>query len=108
MVVRMSCWALETCLTYAPRQRRRCSREKVDHHQPASCFIGARCRRRPYDQSCDPTFARIVLRFALIPGACAARGIKCVPQGPRRRVRRLDWPARDLTQNVEFCRSGVT
>jgi hypothetical protein len=29
MVVWMSCWALETCLTYVPRQRRRCSREKV-------------------------------------------------------------------------------
>ena len=34
-MVRMSCWALETCLTHVPRQRRRCSRKKVDHHQPA-------------------------------------------------------------------------
>ena len=77
-----------------PRQRRHRRRQKVDHHPPASCFIGARRRRRPYDQSCEPTFARMVLRFALIPGACAAPGIKCVPQGPRRRVRRLDWPDR--------------
>ena len=28
MVVRMSCWALETCLTYVPRQRRRCAAGK--------------------------------------------------------------------------------
>ena len=31
MVVRMSCWVLETCLTHVPRQRRRCSQKKVDH-----------------------------------------------------------------------------
>ena len=93
-VVRMSLRALETWLKHVPRQRRHRRRQKVDHHPPASCFIGARRRRRPYDQSCEPTFARMVLRFALIPGACAAPGIKCVPQGPRRRVRRLDWPDR--------------
>ena len=39
MVVRMSWRVLETCRTYVPRQRHRCSRTKVDHHQPARFLV---------------------------------------------------------------------
>ena len=55
----MSCWALETCLTYVTRQRRRCSREKVDHHQPARFLVGA-CRRSPPG---DPSHSSARPRF---------------------------------------------
>ena len=62
----MSCWALETCLTYVPRQRRRCSREKVDHHQPARFLVGACRRRPPGDPSCSSVRPRLEKRSAQI------------------------------------------
>ena len=49
MVVRMSCWALETRLTHVPRQRRRFSQKKVDHHQPARFLVGA-CRHQGWHE----------------------------------------------------------
>ena len=102
MVVRMSCWALETCLTYVPRQRRRCSREKVDHHQPARFLVGACRRRPPGDPSHSSARPHFEKRFSQrprawpAPGLYGARSERTEPPPPS------DGSARDLRQNVEF------
>ena len=103
----MSCWALETCLTYVPRQRRRCSREKVDHHQPARFLVGACRRRPPGDPSHSSARPRFEKRFSQRPRAWPAPGLYVARSERTEPPPPSDGSARDLRQNVEFSQIWV-